>query len=80
MSKIWQHIEDTCCGTPLNCEIVAFQRMGHGLNWENLSSFIKGTQLHLSCYKLLHQMGRGSTLEESRVEGCDPIHQGTDHS
>ena len=25
MSKIWQHTEDTYCGTPLNCEIVAFK-------------------------------------------------------
>ena len=38
--------------------------MGHGLNWENLPSFIKGTQLHLSCYKLLYQMGRGYPLKK----------------
>ena len=51
MSKIWQHTEDTCCGTLLNCETVAFQKMGHGLNWENLLSFIKVTQLYLSSYR-----------------------------
>ena len=27
MSKIWQHTKDTYCGTLLNCEIVAFQRV-----------------------------------------------------
>ena len=45
--------------------------MGHGLNWENLPSFFKGTQLHLSYYRLLHQMGRCGTLE--KVEHKDVI-------
>ena len=44
------------------------QRMGHGSDWEDSSSIIKRTQLHPSCYRLFHLVGRGSTIEESRTE------------
>ena len=56
------------------------QRMGHGLDWEDLSNVIKMAQLYPSGYILFDQVGGGSTIEESRTEGCDSVHQGADYS
>ena len=59
---------------------MAIQRVGHGSNWKDSSNIIKGAQLHLSCYRLFHLVGRDSTIEKSRTEGCDSVHQGVDCS
>ena len=40
----------------------------------------KGNNFILVATKVLHQIGRCSTIEESRVKECDLIHQGIDHS
>lgn len=57
------------------CKAMAFQRMGNGHDWEDLSSFTRKTSVYSSCNKLFHQMGRNSSLLGSDSNTCHLVYQ-----
>src|SRR6185312_1471259 len=79
MSEVWQNSDSACISNESYHQTVAIQRLGHGHDWSDQPVVLQGSPMGLSCHRLFHKVGGGSTHEVSSVKRCDQLCQRTHH-